>query len=1047
MMHPSEMLAEARRWELLKDYYVPDTDADHAFDELVRLAARTCDVPSAYVSTFDATHEWCRAATGWTLVEIPHTNSFGVHVVAGEEPLVVADTLLDSRFAENPMVTGEPCIRFYAGAPLRNAEGIAFGTLSVADRVPREPTAAHVESLGTIARQVAMQLELRRQRRALNEGEGILLQVFQNCPVGLAIHRWRDRTFVDVNAAFTQLVGWEARELMGRTTTDIQLVDEADAARMRTALQSGATIRDFELQIRTRAGEARHILIGAEILSLRGEPHTISTFVDITARRNAEAEASLATQRLLLGTEATATAIWDWDLVHDRWYASPTFATTFGYAVDASLTDRHVWLERTHPDDRAAVAAIMEGALAGGTSPHEYESRIRHADGSYRWVRVIARPLGVEEHGKATRLIGALVDITERRETQLAAFRLAAIVASSDDAIIGKDLNGIVTSWNAGAEQIFGYTAAEMIGEPIMRLIPPDRIDEETHIITRIRRGEGTHHRDTVRRRKDGQLIHVAVTANPIRDAQGKIIGASKLARDVTEQHRIEARFRRLVESDVQGVMFYDMDGGITAANDAFLAMVGYSREELMAEPLQWSTLTPPEHRAADARAIAQLETRGVCPPYEKEFFRKDGSRVPVLIGAAQFEDNSREGVCFVLDLTERKKLEVQFLRAQRMEGIGTLAGGIAHDLNNVLAPIMLAVEMLRDSVKDEEGQAILGTLQTSARHGADLVRQVLAFARGVSSTNTTVNPLGLARDLVKVLRDTFPRSINIELVAPPDLWTAAGDPTHVRQVLLNLCVNARDAMPEGGELVITMSNVVLDTTYTGMNLDAHPGPYVLISVADNGSGIPPEIQERIFDPFFTTKETGRGTGLGLSTTLAIMKGVGGFIHLYSEAGKGTEFKVYLRAQTTVAAAEDVAVEQTRLPRGSGELILVVDDEESIRTVVRGTLERFGYRVLLAQNGAEAVGTYANRRREIDVVLTDMAMPLMDGAATILALRAINPSVTIVASSGLTSEASMSSVMGMGATHFAPKPYTAETLLKTIKRAVLDSKAVDDSTA
>ena len=388
-------------------------------------------------------------------------------------------------------------------------------------------------------------------------------------------------------------------------------------------------------------------------------------------------------------------------------------------------------------------------------------------------------------------------------------------------------------------------------------------------------------------------------------------------------------------------------------------------------------------------------------------------------------------------DLTEKKKLEAQFLRAQRMESIGTLAGGIAHDLNNVLAPIMMSVELLKLTCTSEQDQNLLATLLSSVKRGANLVSKVLGFARGVEGQRIPVNIGHLISELVRVMQETFPRNITIEYESSANLWSVVGDPTQIHQVILNLCVNARDAMPNGGKLTISAANIVLDDTYASMNLNARPGSYVVLRVEDSGTGIPPELMERIFEPFFTTKEMGKGTGLGLSTTMAIVKSHSGFINHYSEVGKGTKFKVYFPANASKEASEEQSIEQTRLPRGKGELILVVDDEESIRNVAKSTLERFGYSVMVAAHGAEAIVIYLQNQSAIAVILTDMAMPIMDGPALIIALKSINPKVRIIGSSGLSSNGGNAKAVGAGVEHFIPKPYTAETMLKSI-RAILD---------
>ncbi len=331
----------------------------------------------------------------------------------------------------------------------------------------------------------------------------------------------------------------------------------------------------------------------------------------------------------------------------------------------------------------------------------------------------------------------------------------------------------------------------------------------------------------------------------------------------------------------------------------------------------------------------------------------------------------------------------------------------------------------------------MLAMLQSCAQRGADLVRQVLTFARGIDGQRVAVNLSHLTQDIKKIVRETFPKNIEFVLETGRDLWPVVGDPTQLHQVLMNFCVNARDAMPDGGKLTLSVENVVLDEVYAGMNPDCNPGAYVMVKVADTGTGIPPEIRDKIFEPFFTTKELGRGTGLGLSTVAAIVKSHGGFINLYSEPGKGTKFKVYFPTEAPKAAMDHLATEKTGLPRGNGELVLVVDDESSVREVTQKTLERFGYRVVVAAHGAEAVSHYVQHRDKIAVVLTDMSMPIMDGPATITALRSINPSVRIIGSSGLADNAMVARVTNNGVRHFVPKPYTAETLLRTIQ-AVLN---------
>jgi nitrogen-specific signal transduction histidine kinase len=324
-----------------------------------------------------------------------------------------------------------------------------------------------------------------------------------------------------------------------------------------------------------------------------------------------------------------------------------------------------------------------------------------------------------------------------------------------------------------------------------------------------------------------------------------------------------------------------------------------------------------------------------------------------------------------------------------------------------------------------------------SAQRGADIVGQVLSFARGLEGRRSEVQPKLLLQELESIIKDTFPKDIQLRFCVPDDTWTLFGDPTQVHQILLNLCVNARDAMPGGGNLNISAENHILDEHHAKLNNHAKAGRYVRITVTDSGTGIPPEIIDRIFEPFFTTKEPNKGTGLGLSTVMAIVKSHDGIANVYSEHGKGTTFKVYLPAMETLSAEQLNQTQQAILPRGNGEMILVVDDEASILAITCQTLEHFGYRVLNANDGAEAVAIYAEKKTEIAVVLTDMMMPIMGGTSLVSVLLRINPAIKIVTSSGLSSHGGINSFSEAGVKHFLTKPYTAETLLKTM-RAVLE---------
>ncbi len=382
-------------------------------------------------------------------------------------------------------------------------------------------------------------------------------------------------------------------------------------------------------------------------------------------------------------------------------------------------------------------------------------------------------------------------------------------------------------------------------------------------------------------------------------------------------------------------------------------------------------------------------------------------------------------------DITERKKVEEQLLRAQRMESLGTLAGGIAHDLNNALTPIMMSIELLKLHEHDALRLGVLATIESSARRGADMVRQVLSFSRGVEGQRVEVQAGHLLKGIEKIANETFLKNIRVISDIPANLWIVQGDPTQIHQMLLNLCVNARDAMPNGGTLKLSACNHLLDEQCATMIAGAKPGPYLIIELEDSGTGMPSNVIDRIFEPFFTTKELGKGTGLGLSSALAIIKSHQGFIRVSSELDKGSKFQVYLPAQIVEGVSVPPPL-QIEMPRGNGELVLLIDDEEPVRHITGQTLESFGYRVLPAADGVEASTLYAAHKEQISVVLTDMMMPVMDGPATIQVLMRMNPMVRIIAASGLSVKDMVARAANAGVTHFIPKPYTAETLLRML---------------
>lgn len=530
-----------------------------------------------------------------------------------------------------------------------------------------------------------------------------------------------------------------------------------------------------------------------------------------------------------------------------------------------------------------------------------------------------------------------------------------------------------------------------------------------------------------------GELKWVRVAAEPARAEDGGVSGVHGALQDTTAMKQVEQRLREqaaLLDKAQDAIWVLDLDGTVAFWNRSAERIYGWTADVALNQSARELLFNNPNvFDRCQQTVMEQGEWVG-----EIEHKTRDGKHLLLVSRWTLVRDESgqpRSILAINTDITQQKLLEQQFLRAQRMESIGTLAGGIAHDLNNVLAPIMMSIELLKDSLPDPDDQAVLKTIAVSARRGADMIRQVLSFARGVEGKRHEVRMADVLRDLDHILSETIPKNISIVSSVAPDLWQVQADPTQLQQVLMNLCVNARDAMPGGGRIAISAGNMLVDAHYAAMNIESQVGAYVKIEVEDNGSGIPPDIQERVFDPFFTTKPVGEGTGLGLATTMAIVKSHGGFMRMYSEVDKGTRFRIYLPADPNARLIQSSDA-RTAVPRGSGELIMVVDDEAAIREVTRQTLEAWGYRVIVASNGAQAVALYAQDIQGIALVLTDMMMPVMDGPATIQALRQINPLVRIIGASGISQNGKVAKAAGAGLEHFLPKPYTAEVVLRLI---------------
>jgi len=829
--------------------------------------------------------------------------------------------------------------------------------------------------------------------------------------------------------------------------------DLAFVRREKKIASEGLRRVDFEHRIVRPNGEIRYIhQIAETTLDAAGAPSRESgTIQDITQRKISEVALRQSEERyrklLMLSPEAT--------FVHVDGHitlVNAAFCRLMGASDPAQLLGTQA-LDVIRSDFREMV--LERRRMHAHQMLPPVEAVFVRLDGTTVDVEIAS--VGIENEGYQEFQVIAR-DITERKRAEEELKGKTALL----EAQIDSSIDGILIVDTEGTKIVQNHRFRELIKAP--GEITGKNADEETFRYVEglvLHPGEFArkvtylyaHPHETSRdeiEMKDGTVLDRY--SSPIVSKEGKNYGRIWAFRDITANkasevalRQSEERFKFVARAVSDVVWDWDLAANTLWWNEGFLTTFGFVASEI--EPgaeSRTNRIHPDERERVTASIQHAIDTGAESWGEEYRFQRKDGTYAPVQDRGYILRDEAGKGTRMVggmRDLTEQKRMEAQHMRAQRVESIGTLASGIAHDLNNVLAPIMMSIELLKlDSDDDPRRSKILDTIYVSCCRGANLVRQVLSFALGVEGQKIAIRMRPLIDDLKGIISETFPRNIRIVTKVPDNLWPITGDKTQLHQVLLNLAVNARDAMPHGGTLTVSAANATVDAQYAATSQDAVAGQYVVLQVTDTGVGIPAEVRDRIFEPFFTTKVLGKGTGIGLATVQTVVKGHKGFLTVQSEVGRGTSFKAYLPANPAHLPAETMHPMAAALPRGHDELVLVVDDEFSIRDITQQTLEAFGYHVLTASDGAEAVALYAKHINEISVVLTDMMMPIMDGQATIQVLMRINPAVRIIAASGIGSGGSVAKASRSGVKYFLLKPYTAETLLKLF-REVLDSPA------
>ena len=647
----------------------------------------------------------------------------------------------------------------------------------------------------------------------------------------------------------------------------------------------------------------------------------------------------------------------------------------------------------------------------------------------------------LEPDGSISGLTVFVIEITKRKQAQESLrqsekrFRNMFQQISSI-AIQGYSPDGTTQYWNKASELLYGYSAEEAVGCNLLDLIiPPEmRPDVARAIQTMIQSGKPIPPGELTLLRKDGSRIPVFSNHTLVK-IPGRPDELYCVDIDLTELKQMENQLRLqsgALQAAANAIVITDNKGVILWANSAFTTFTGYSISEVVGKTP--AVLKSGKHKQSYYKKLWDTILSGAVWRGELVNRRKDGTFYTEEMTITPLKDKQNNVTHFIAvkqDITERKLIEEKVLQTQRMDSIGTLASGVAHDINNILAPILLASDVLRTIEDPKTRDALVSSINESARRGADIVKQVLTFARGTRGEHVPMQLKTSVEDLCKIIKETFPKNFAVEVSLQPDIHPVRADPTQIHQVLLNLCLNARDAMPDGGTLTISGANMEIDESYSAMVPDAVAGSYSMLSLTDSGTGIPHDVMSKIFEPFFTTKELGKGTGLGLSTVIGIVRSHHGFVVAESEAGRGSTFKIFLPAITEDLTGTLVTA-PAHSPRSEGSTLLVVDDESPIVNAISIALKNKGHQVFTAESGGAALALYRKHAKDIQLVLTDVIMPGMDGLQLARELRAISPQLKIIVSTGQASEIQYTELKKLGIQTILRKPYDVDKLLDAL---------------
>jgi two-component system cell cycle sensor histidine kinase/response regulator CckA len=764
--------------------------------------------------------------------------------------------------------------------------------------------------------------------------------------------------------------------------------------------------------------------------------------VDISDYKRTETRLRRSEAALKKAQEIARIGSWEFDIATKAIECSIEMLRLFGLDSPISSPTLPELAQFFPPEDWIQVQQAIQRLIATG-DPQSFAGRIQLPDGQFRDLEGSGEVIR-NSQGEVVKLLGIVMDVTEHKQ-RIEQLQLSeSVILHANDAVLITEAEPIdlpgprIIYANPAFTKMTGYSLGEIIGQT-PRILQGAKTDRAKLAQVRMALMHQQQIRiELINYRKDGQEFWVELDLVPVTNSAGQVTHFVAFQRDISDRKRNEQTLKEqaeLIDIATDAFLMRDLEGRVLFWSRGAEQIYGWRADEAIGQSVDQLLRPEPIHSLQTAwqRVISRGDWQGELTKCAKNGEKRLIESRWTLVRDA--DGNPRAVLSVDTDVTERKQLEAQFLRAQRLESLGTLASGIAHDLNNILTPILGVAQFLPHRLPDTQPStlALIDMLAQSAKRGAALSKQILAFAQGSAGQFTTLDISHLMAEVRRFTQKTFPKAIAIQVDVPPDVWLVMGDATHLYQVLMNLCVNARDAMPAGGDLFLSAQNLYFEEPSLHSHLNLKKGPYVVIEVADTGVGMPPELLNKIFDPFFTTKEPGKGTGLGLSTVARIVESHGGHLHVVSQVNEGTRFTISLpAAPIDYASSEEAAT----LPGGATELILVVDDEPQIRAVTQALLESHNYRVLTAADGVEAIAVYEAYGADIAGVLMDMRMPHMSGEAALVALQKINPELKAVMTSGVGSINELSDRDDLTVHAFLPKPYSLEELLQALQTAL-----------